>query len=415
MAKIGSPEWFHLKSQTDKYDQFVNEVELLRKKFLDRFSPEKLASLNGKDLLNSVFGDYYNSMVNLLMFDSDYRKFGAAGKYKYTSVVYQTQDGMWHYKESSRADIISENEAIKKASYIRDMLISCTESIKKFIPFSTLNSYEQLENEIQKHFIYQYAWVLKYFQMVYPQYFPGMYADKTIDRCMGIIGLPNQGRTKRLLNVGELSLFIRKCDVHNLVFGSVYAAEWGWDDSRKPPCENADNNYKQRHMPVEMDYFPYYDTDFQAAPDNSALLDEVKEIDDELYMLDLEGEDRDAIVRVRVNQGKFREALLRKYSKCCLCGVDDPSFLRASHIKPWSESEPTEKVDVNNGLLLCPNHDELFDKGFISFDENGAIMISKELSNTNQMFLNVHNDMSVKLSKGNKEYMSYHRDYIFKE
>lgn len=414
MAKIGSPEWFHFKAQAEKHNEFIDKVELLRNKFLERFSPEKLKSLNGKDLLLKVFGDYDDSMVNLLMFDSNYRSFGAAGKYKYTGVVYQTQDGIWHYKESSHADYISVDEAIKKAAYVRDMLIDCTESIKKHIPFTTLNAYEQLEVEIKNHFIYQYAWVIKYFQMVYPQYFPGMYADKTIDRCMEIIGLPNHGRTKRLLNVGELSLFIRRCDVHNLVFGSVYADQWGWDDSKKPPCENADNNYDQRNMPVEIMDFPYYESNNQTSSDNNALLEEVKDIDDEIYVLDLEGEDRDAIVRVRVNQGKFREALLRKYGKCCLCGVDDPTFLRASHIKPWATSDPSEKVDVNNGLLLCPSHDELFDKGFISFDKNGKIVISGEINDNNRMFMNVRDGMSIDLSEGNEKYMAYHRAHIFR-
>ena len=59
--------------------------------------------------------------------------------------------------------------------------------------------------------------------------------------------------------------------------------------------------------------------------------------------------------------------------------VSDPKFLIASHIKPWACSESGEKLDIDNGLLLCPNHDALFDSGYISFDENGVIMISEHL------------------------------------
>lgn len=47
------------------------------------------------------------------------------------------------------------------------------------------------------------------------------------------------------------------------------------------------------------------------------------------------------------------------------CGVSDEHFLIDSHIKPWSQSNNQEWLDVNNGLLLCPNHDALFDKGII--------------------------------------------------
>jgi len=53
--------------------------------------------------------------------------------------------------------------------------------------------------------------------------------------------------------------------------------------------------------------------------------------------------------------------------------------LRASHIKPWSESNDTEKIDGNNGLMLAPHVDLLFDQGFISFKDNGTLMISKQI------------------------------------
>ena len=57
--------------------------------------------------------------------------------------------------------------------------------------------------------------------------------------------------------------------------------------------------------------------------------------------------------------------MLKKYhSKCCLCGVDDDALLVASHIKPWAKSDEHEKLDLDNGLLLCPNHDKLFDLAF---------------------------------------------------
>ena len=74
----------------------------------------------------------------------------------------------------------------------------------------------------------------------------------------------------------------------------------------------------------------------------------------------------------------FRNKLLQRYSKCCLCGVSNPNLLIASHIKSWSESEPNEKLDIDNGLLMCPNHDRLFLIRVANFDENGYVIIADE-------------------------------------
>lgn len=72
------------------------------------------------------------------------------------------------------------------------------------------------------------------------------------------------------------------------------------------------------------------------------------------------------VVKQRCGQNKFREKLKEKFSTCALCGINNEHSI-ASHIKPWSVSTPKERLDVDNGLLLCPNHDYLFDGGFHYF------------------------------------------------
>ena len=106
----------------------------------------------------------------------------------------------------------------------------------------------------------------------------------------------------------------------------------------------------------------------------------IAEIDD----LNLRGEEKEAIVKIRVNQGIFRNKLLQRYGACCICGINNQSLLTASHIKPWSISEPEEKLDVDNGFLMCPNHDRLFDQGLITFDDDGKIIIANRLSDTDR-------------------------------
>ena len=128
-----------------------------------------------------------------------------------------------------------------------------------------------------------------------------------------------------------------------------------------------------------------------------------------------DGKEREAVVRLRVNQGVFRSLLLEKYDRCCLCQIRNRGLLSASHIKPWSASTSTEKLDWNNGFLMCPNHDRLFDKGFISFSDDGSIMISDNLSEIDRLYTNIRSDMSIniKLTEGNKRYLQYHRENVY--
>ena len=136
-------------------------------------------------------------------------------------------------------------------------------------------------------------------------------------------------------------------------------------------------------------------------------------IEEEIKQSALEGEEKEAVVKIRVNQDVFRDELLKRYPTCALCKVDNPQLLVASHIKPWSASETEEKLDVDNGFILCPNHDKLFDRGLISFDDEGRILISEELSDINQIFTNITSDMKIVLTDGQRKYLKYHRDNIF--
>jgi predicted restriction endonuclease len=136
------------------------------------------------------------------------------------------------------------------------------------------------------------------------------------------------------------------------------------------------------------------------------LIDLIRDVEDKGYI-------KECISKARVNQGKFREKLLRKYGKCCLCGLSIPDLLVASHIKPWNISSEKEKLSLDNGLLLCAMHDKLFDKGFISFDVNGQIIISDEISRTDYSKLNLDKKMKIAINKNMNDFMKYHRENIF--
>lgn len=123
--------------------------------------------------------------------------------------------------------------------------------------------------------------------------------------------------------------------------------------------------------------------------------------------------EKEQVIKSRIGQSIFKKGLLNIDKKCKLCGVSDERFLIASHIKPWSRSSNQERLDVNNGLLLCPNHDALFDKGYISFDDYGTILILDSLDEATKVFLNINETMNIRMSESTKEYMKWHRENIY--
>jgi putative restriction endonuclease len=89
----------------------------------------------------------------------------------------------------------------------------------------------------------------------------------------------------------------------------------------------------------------------------------------------------EAVRAARLGQQKFRSDLLDEWNgRCALTGLAMPELLRASHIKPWCDCEPRERLDPGNGILLAVHIDCLFDRGFISFDDDGGILLSPKLT-----------------------------------
>lgn len=125
------------------------------------------------------------------------------------------------------------------------------------------------------------------------------------------------------------------------------------------------------------------------------------------------GEVIERVVKARKNQNKFREALFKREHKCKICGLAHKELLIASHIKPWNESTPEEKLNPFNGFLLCPNHDSLFDKHFITFDDNGRIIISKRLSEEDKQLLNISNEIIISVEEDNKKFLKEHRKVFY--
>ena len=96
--------------------------------------------------------------------------------------------------------------------------------------------------------------------------------------------------------------------------------------------------------------------------------------------LQLEDTVRDSVIKARRGQGRFRANVEAIERSCRLTGITNPSLLIASHIKPWRLCDTAqERLDGMNGLLLTPDADLLFDRGFISFENDGEVMVSPRM------------------------------------
>ena len=85
------------------------------------------------------------------------------------------------------------------------------------------------------------------------------------------------------------------------------------------------------------------------------------------------------LINARVGQGKFRRNVCEIEAMCRVTGTTNPNFLIASHIKSWAESDNHQRLDGNNGLMLAPHIDRLFDRGLISFTDDGVLIFSQAL------------------------------------
>jgi putative restriction endonuclease len=120
------------------------------------------------------------------------------------------------------------------------------------------------------------------------------------------------------------------------------------------------------------------------------------------------------IVKQRIGQDTFRQALMDYWgTACAVTGIEFPAILRASHAKPWADcATDSERLDVYNGFLLTANLDALFDRGLISFDDGGLMIFSPELPSKVRDELGLAEPMQLRwLSEQHREYLRWHREH----
>lgn len=125
---------------------------------------------------------------------------------------------------------------------------------------------------------------------------------------------------------------------------------------------------------------------------------------------------RRALIQARRGQGRFKENVARFEAQCRITGVFNPVHLVASHIKPWRESNNEERLVGSNGLLLTPTIDHLFDRGFISFEDEGNVLVSPVADPESLTRMGLAVDRPVltgPFSSDQRHFLDYHRKEIF--
>lgn len=125
--------------------------------------------------------------------------------------------------------------------------------------------------------------------------------------------------------------------------------------------------------------------------------------------------EKEQLIKARQGQGIFRLRLESIENRCRLTGVNDKRLLVASHIKPWRDSTNVERLDGNNGLLLSPHVDKLFDRGWISFSDEGRVLcVSQDILKTMKRWsLNPNMDVGAFNAK-QKFYLAHHRQNTYR-
>jgi predicted restriction endonuclease len=131
--------------------------------------------------------------------------------------------------------------------------------------------------------------------------------------------------------------------------------------------------------------------------------------------LSLSASEREAIIKARIGQGRFRQHLIDYWAGCAVTGCRETALLHASHIKPWAKASMLERMNLYNGLLLSPAIDAAFDAGYISFDDEGLMLISERLAPDDAKALAIRPEMRLqRIESAHKKYLAFHREHIFK-
>ncbi|KMQ70261.1 HNH endonuclease [Chryseobacterium koreense] len=225
--------------------------------------------------------------------------------------------------------------------------------------------------------------------------------NPTIIKYANMIGRSPSALNMKVGNFGRLDPELKKQGITGLVNGSKLEEEV-WNEFN--------GNWDKLA----------FDSEKLIAEFQNKTIEQIEDFD----IVDLpKGEERETVIKARVNQNFFRSTILSSYNlKCCITGLSIPDFLVASHIVPWAKDKDN-RTNPNNGLCLNSIHDKAFDRGFITVTPDYKILVSNffdDYSNelaVNDFFKKYQNQTIILPDRflPSKEFLDFHYHEIFKK
>ena len=222
---VYSPEWFYEVAQSDKLKAFDEEAQHLRQQFVKNFGVESISALSGKELLTKLFYSDVENKENLcytLEFHPEMREaFGSiagGSAYKF-GLFYHKKHRCWTTGSPNKSQQLTEEEAIKVAATIRDALVQGAKLIEAHKDIDTIEGYEQLYTQLQAIPGIDSVWMLKYYQMLFPEVLPVFYGKNIQIEVLRF--LKQEPSLIPFVRMGQIAMFVRKCGISSPVFAQI--------------------------------------------------------------------------------------------------------------------------------------------------------------------------------------------------
>lgn len=222
-----SPEWFREEAQKPEYRALDEKNDKLRKQFNEQYGVDWLKGLSGKKLLTGIFyNDEDNShcLCHELEMNKELRDaFGSilgGSAYKF-GLFYHKKTHEWTSGSPTKPVVLSEDKAIVEAGRIRDDLVEGADILSDAGSFDSEDDYKKLYAKLEHIPEIGSVWVLKYYQMLFPEILPTYYARNAQTEVLKFLKKPVSDIP--FLRMGSISLFLRECGITSPVFGAIYS------------------------------------------------------------------------------------------------------------------------------------------------------------------------------------------------
>ncbi len=113
----------------------------------------------------------------------------------------------------------------------------------------------------------------------------------------------------------------------------------------------------------------------------------------------------------RVQQAEWSERVAKLWDyRCAVTGCDQRALLDAAHILPHRDGTTEQRLDEQNGIYMAAHLHRAFDRGLISFSEQGVLLYSPTLSAAARKSMGLPEEAKLpKLPPRTAQYLRDHR------